>query len=97
MCATGGGAAWFGVYEATISYLLHVDSTKKTKEDLSALQLISAGALAGMCYNVAFFPADVIKSRMQVTTDPRLNFRYFAKELWRTEGIRGLYRGNCFV
>ena len=62
-----------------------------------------AGASAGVAYNFLFFPADTIKSRMQ--TEELGSFSSKAKnqvqstfwrsgaELWRQQGLRGLYRG----
>lgn len=86
-----GGAAWFGVYELAIQQMLS-KTPKLKKEDLSAYHLMTAGALAGMSYNAALFPADVIKSRQQVSMD-NAKFTHVAKELYRAEGLRGFYRG----
>ncbi|KAG0366730.1 MAG: putative mitochondrial ornithine carrier protein AmcA/Ort1 [Linnemannia gamsii] len=107
---TGGGAAWFGSYEAVSRMLVAraqaaAPAGKKiTQADLGAPQLMFAGALAGMAYNFILFPADCIKSHMQ-TQDvlrsqrsiagpaPSLGFLATGKEIFRSEGIRGLYRG----
>ena len=86
-----GGAAWFGVYEAVVRSYLDA-SPGLTKEDLSPLALMGAGALAGMSYNAALFPADVIKSRQQTFTEAT-SFVKVARELYRVEGYRGFYRG----
>ncbi|KAL8670746.1 MAG: hypothetical protein Q9168_004725 [Polycauliona sp. 1 TL-2023] len=62
-----------------------------------------AGASAGVAYNFVFFPADTIKSRMQ-TEEPGIStangksqvqstFWRSGAELWRQQGLRGLYRG----
>ncbi|KAI4254296.1 MAG: hypothetical protein L6R42_007253, partial [Xanthoria sp. 1 TBL-2021] len=62
-----------------------------------------AGASAGVAYNFVFFPADTIKSRMQTEelgtpSGPGKNqvpstFWRSGAELWRQQGLRGLYRG----
>lgn len=67
-------------------------------------QQLLAGAFAGMGYNFIFYPADTIKSCMQTqdvkTGDgsksipgTRLSFAEVGREIWRTDGIRGMYRG----
>ncbi|KAL8645768.1 MAG: hypothetical protein Q9210_006527, partial [Variospora velana] len=63
-----------------------------------------AGASAGIAYNFAFFPADTIKARMQTeelssstsslqSNRPRTTFWKSGMELWRQQGLKGLYRG----
>ncbi|KAI8058221.1 mitochondrial carrier domain-containing protein, partial [Syncephalis plumigaleata] len=64
-----------------------------TRADLTVPQLMSSGALAGMAYNAALFPADVVKSRMQTDTTGRASFYQVAAGLYRAQGIRGFYRG----
>lgn len=64
-------------------------------------QQMIAGACAGMAYNFAFYPADTIKSRMQTeqmggsTTvkAPRVTFLDIGRDIWREQGLRGMYRG----
>ncbi|KAG0212056.1 hypothetical protein BGX28_006954 [Mortierella sp. GBA30] len=109
---TGGGAAWFGSYEAMCRLLisreqLHAALGKRvTQADLTAPQLMLAGAVAGMAYNFILFPADCIKSQMQTQDVLRSHqspsfgssaagqgFWSTGKEIFRSEGIRGLYRG----
>ena len=99
---TGGGAAWFGVYELCCRALTTRSGVPvRSKSDLTAWELMGAGALAGMSYNAALFPADVIKSRQQTTDEDmrggggrRSNgFYQVAKEVYRGEGIKGFFRG----
>lgn len=108
---TGGGAAWFGSYEAVCRLLISREQaragpgTTVTQSDLTAPQLMLAGALAGMAYNFILFPADCIKSHIQTQDElrshhtirgapaPRQGFLATGKEIFRSEGIRGLYRG----
>jgi mitochondrial ornithine carrier protein len=60
-------------------------------------QQACAGASAGMSYNFLFFPADTIKSRMQTvsvnSTAKRARFWEEGTAIWRSYGVRGLYRG----
>ncbi|KAF9355646.1 hypothetical protein BGX34_010329 [Mortierella sp. NVP85] len=109
---TGGGAAWFGSYEAVCRFLISREQSKApagkivTQADLRAPHLMTAGALAGMAYNFILFPADCIKSHMQTQDVLRSHQRHpngsivtqkgflaTGKEILRSEGIRGLYRG----
>lgn len=97
---TGGGAAWFGSYEALSAYFKRQLRDPGT-ESLPVYQQMIAGAAAGMSYNFAFYPADTIKSKMQTeiagklgsSSAARETFMSVGKELYRTHGIRGLYRG----
>ncbi|KAG0313821.1 hypothetical protein BGZ99_008565 [Dissophora globulifera] len=68
---TGGGAAWFGSYEAICHLLVQHEQSKAPKDvtimqkDLQAPRCMLAGAIAGMAYNFILFPADCVKSHMQ--------------------------------
>jgi solute carrier family 25 carnitine/acylcarnitine transporter 20/29 len=56
--------------------------------------LLSTGALAGVAYWTAFYPADTIKSHIQ--TNPlhaNQSFVQIFRRVYKTEGINGLYRG----
>jgi ornithine carrier protein len=110
---TGGGAAWFGSYEAVCRLLISREQSMApfgktvTQADLTAPHLMFAGALAGMAYNFILFPADCIKSHIQTQDELRSHsrsglggaqfvrqgFLATGKEIFRSEGIRGLYRG----
>jgi len=104
---TGGGAAWFGMYELVARYFIarHQKKARKTdpgyvssKADLAAWQLCLAGAAGGISYNVSLFPADCIKSTMQTYAElnpnkPVPGFIATGRDIYRTRGIRGLYAG----
>ena len=100
----GGGAAWFGTYEVVVAHFLasHTQAnsptqSKPTKDDLPAWQLMAAGALAGMAFNAALFPADVIKSRQQTEESSAggkgKGFWETGRDVWKGGGVRGFYRG----
>jgi len=74
---TVGGAAWFGVYEYTNGRLQNP---------------LLAGACAGIAFNAALFPADVIKS-IQQTQTTNSGFLSIGRQLWASQGVAGLYRG----
>lgn len=101
---TGGSAAWFGSYEWAARWFMSRHQItigrerKATKADLAAVELMAAGALAGVSYNVVLFPADSVKSSMQTSAElnpdkPPPGFWPTAKKIWRSRGIRGMYAG----
>uniref|UniRef100_A0A0N5AY08 Mitochondrial ornithine transporter 1 n=1 Tax=Syphacia muris TaxID=451379 RepID=A0A0N5AY08_9BILA len=79
---------FFGSYEGA-RYLL--SSNNKTKNEIGPFCTALAGGIGGMAFWAAIFPADVIKSRMQV--NGKGNFVEMFKKIVREEGIRALYLG----
>ena len=116
---TGGGIAWFLGFEWACRTMIERKKQQQqpslgqnadvTKKDLSSLELVGAGALAGVSYNIVLFPADSVKSTMQTERElsgakPNADgtawkksgfFSTFAR-IYRTKGLRGLYAG-CAV
>ncbi|KDE03665.1 hypothetical protein MVLG_05855 [Microbotryum lychnidis-dioicae p1A1 Lamole] len=108
---TGGSVAWFSTFEFCSSQLIErrhragqVSKTgaRVTKADLSALELMASGAAAGVSYNCVLFPADCIKSTIQVEDEmkgarklgeKRRSFVQVGKGIYRARGIKGLYQG----
>lgn len=112
---TGGGAAWFTTFEFLVAYFIQRRSARGetsssapgggrvTKADLSAIELMAAGAAAGVTYNVVLFPADCIKSTIQTEDElrgltggkkePRRSFFQVGKDIYTARGLRGLYSG----
>ena len=88
-----GGVAWFGVYELAARKMIESSASAKTKDDLSPIQLMSAGALAGMSYNAALYPADFVKSRMQSGLHGNDGFIKVARDVYRTHGTKVIFRG----
>lgn len=80
---------------------------KETPQDdvkLPLPQQLLSGALAGMSYNFLFYPADTIKSKIQTGelngtagaaggANRQQTFMQVGRELWRSHGWKGLYRG----
>jgi ornithine carrier protein len=115
----GGTAAWFTTKEYVASLLvarrLGSDSaraqdpptpegSKPRKPELLLWESAFSGACAGAAFNLAFFPADSVKSMMQTEEElrppskdgvlrPKSTFLGTAKAMWRAQGIRGLYAG----
>ena len=97
---TGGSAAWFGGNEAATAYFKSrlAQQQHRPVAEITTLpisQEMLSGAIAGVSYNFLFFPADTIKSKIQTgeLTHVRPTFSSVGKELWRTHGLKGLYRG----
>ncbi len=65
----------------------------KSKDELGSIYLMTAGAFAGMSYNFAFFPADVVKSQMQSGLHKNSGFLKVATHVYKTWGLKGFYRG----
>ncbi|KAF8480113.1 mitochondrial carrier [Russula ochroleuca] len=95
---TGGSAAWFGTKELICKFLRRDAPTRELWPWESAV----SGACAGAAYNLAFFPADTIKSTIQTEAELRpasagsagpRSFGTVARELYRARGLRGLYAG----
>ena len=88
-----GNAAWFGVYEATVRWIQESNGYANRQEVPLVLKGL-AGALGGACYWALPYPADTIKSRLQI--DSRYegwSIRMVFRKILAEEGVRGLYRG----
>ncbi|XP_073832844.1 mitochondrial ornithine transporter 1-like [Musca autumnalis] len=80
---------FFGGYEGTREFLRKPD---QTKEEIGALKTMLAGAIGGVTLWVSIFPADVIKSRIQVNNLKR-SMTSVGLEIMRKEGFLALYNG----
>lgn len=109
---TGGSAVWFCTFETMSSSFIRRHQAKQitpskqiTKSDLSSPELMASGAVAGIFYNVVFFPADSIKSAIQTEAELKIGhiksgtpvlqkgFFEFGKAIVRARGWKGLYAG----
>ena len=80
---------FFAAYELTRQALT---PPGKTKEEIGAVRTVVAGGVAGVTLWTLIFPADVIKSRLQMTgsTTPMLTMM---KDIYKKEGMMALYNG----
>ncbi|KAL3922768.1 MAG: hypothetical protein SGILL_002025 [Bacillariaceae sp.] len=86
-----GNFVWYGTYEGVCKLMIPDGGTKT---DLGPLAHLLGGALAGVGYWTAFYPADTVKSLIQVHPDHSgKGFVETFKAIFQKEGIRGLYRG----
>mmetsp|Transcript_7129 Transcript_7129/g.10771 ORF Transcript_7129/g.10771 Transcript_7129/m.10771 type:complete len:288 (-) Transcript_7129:55-918(-) len=85
-----GNGVWYGAYEASKAYF----TQGITNEREYMYRVAAAGSIAGFAYWSAFFPADVVKTRMQTEAQYRhFTFSRAIQEVYREGGIRGLYKG----
>ena len=86
-----GNAAWYGCYTVLLNGMI---PEGKTKKDLPGWKVALAGAWAGVAYWTAFYPSDVVKTRMQ--TNPAFQGKSLVSGLgmvYKSLGFKGLYRG----
>ena len=93
-----GNAVRFGVYEIAKRQLAKAQGLESTSE-LGTGSMIVAGGLAGTCFWIPVFPADVVKSRWQVDSPAAPGGPQFrslldcAAQTVRGGGFKALYRG----
>jgi solute carrier family 25 carnitine/acylcarnitine transporter 20/29 len=86
-----GNAAWFTCYEASTRLFI---PKGKTKEDCPFWVFPLCGGFAGVGFWSAFYPADTVKTRMQISPEwNQFGFRGAFLRIWREGGIRALYAG----
>mmetsp|Transcript_1023 Transcript_1023/g.1223 ORF Transcript_1023/g.1223 Transcript_1023/m.1223 type:complete len:294 (+) Transcript_1023:77-958(+) len=88
---------WFLAYESLINY---IQSSRgyKSRNDISTVELLTAGALAGNALWLSSYPIDVIKSNIQSDkfgAESRFNgsMSLTAKHIFKTNGWLGFWKG----
>ncbi|GLC65904.1 hypothetical protein PLESTF_000356500 [Pleodorina starrii] len=92
------GYAWFFLgYEATVHYFLqNAGPGVHSKADLTYLQVMAAGVVAGFGLWGSMFPIDTVKSKLQADSLARPQYHGTLdclSKVVRVEGYRGLWRG----
>jgi hypothetical protein len=86
-----GNFVWYGVYEGVCMLMIPEGGSKA---DLGPSAHLLGGALSGVGYWTAFYPADTVKSLIQ--TSPHHTGKGFLETMMHVhqrDGLRGLYRG----
>jgi len=84
-----------GLYFLTYEYVQDKAKEYSGTTEISLIQTIFAGGIAGMSYWVLGMPPDVVKSRLQTAPEGKYpgGVRQVLSELLKTEGPTALYRG----
>ncbi|KAF1730853.1 Calcium-binding mitochondrial carrier protein Aralar1 [Beauveria bassiana] len=86
------------IYFPTYSHLKKDFFGESPTHKLSILQLLTAGAIAGMPAAYLTTPCDVIKTRLQVEARKGeaqyTGLRHAAKTIWQEEGFRAFFKGG---
>lgn len=86
------------IYFPTYSHLKKDVFGESPTKELGILQLLSAGAIAGMPAAYLTTPCDVIKTRLQVEArkgyTSYTGLRHAARTIWREEGFRAFFKGG---
>lgn len=86
------------IYFPTYSHLKKDVFGESPTQQLGVLQLLTAGAIAGMPAAYLTTPCDVIKTRLQVEArkgdTTYTGLRHAAKTIWKEEGFRAFFKGG---
>lgn len=86
------------IYFPTYSHLKRDLFGESPTKKLGILQLLTAGAVAGMPAAYLTTPCDVIKTRLQVEArkgeSSYTSLRHCAKTIWKEEGFKAFFKGG---
>jgi solute carrier family 25 carnitine/acylcarnitine transporter 20/29 len=86
-----GNAAYFCAYEYIRRLDLWNDDTQQSDRHNTALSIVMAGGMAGVCNWTVAIPMDVVKSRFQCGN--YASYTHVVTTLLQTEGPRAFFRG----
>ncbi|KAF2108693.1 solute carrier family 25 protein [Lophiotrema nucula] len=91
-------AILFVTYNRTLSLLSPSPSPQLNPSTpylpLDYAKIFSAGAAAGLATFLVSAPTELIKCRTQISTSASTTSFSIARDIWRAEGLRGLYYGG---
>jgi solute carrier family 25 aspartate/glutamate transporter 12/13 len=86
------------IYFTSYNHLKRDYFGESQTKKLGVLQLLTAGAIAGMPAAYLTTPCDVIKTRLQVEArkgeTAYLSLRHCAATIWKTEGFKAFFKGG---
>lgn len=86
------------IYFPTYNHLKRDYFGESPSKKLGVLQLLTAGAIAGMPAAYLTTPCDVIKTRLQVEArkgeSSYTSLRHCAKTIWKDEGFKAFFKGG---
>ncbi|KAH7410002.1 mitochondrial carrier domain-containing protein [Phaeosphaeria sp. MPI-PUGE-AT-0046c] len=87
-------ALLFVTYNRTLALLSSPSSLDPLTAPTSFSKIWLAGATGGLASFVVSAPTELIKCRAQVATERGTSSWSIARDIWRKEGVRGLYFGG---
>lgn len=86
------------IYFPTYSHLKRDYFGESPQKSLGVVQMLTAGAIAGMPAAYLTTPCDVIKTRLQVEArkgeQTYTGLRHAAKTIWKEEGFKAFFKGG---
>jgi solute carrier family 25 (mitochondrial carnitine/acylcarnitine transporter), member 20/29 len=101
-------AILFATYNRSLSFFAQKDPSPSLPSQCSLSSVWAAGAIGGFATFVVSAPTELVKCRAQVWTSYRpdrlrgaatgdlkgVSSLGVAREIWKTEGVRGFFRGG---
>ena len=98
MSLTACTVPFSAIYFPTYSHLKRDVFGESPQKSLGVLQMLSAGAIAGMPAAYLTTPCDVIKTRLQVEARKGevayTGLRHAASTIWKEEGFKAFFKGG---
>ncbi|KAG9510908.1 Calcium-binding mitochondrial carrier protein SCaMC-3, partial [Fragariocoptes setiger] len=71
----------------------HLDKYGHMSNEASIVVLLACGAISSSCAQLISYPLALVRTRLQAQSDSSLTMVSIMKNIYDTEGIKGLYRG----
>ena len=89
-----GGAVYFGMYELACRFFTPPGGSKA---DLHPGYMMLSGSIGGASYWISTFPADTIKSRIQSTSNSKVNVFDVFRDIYKVGGVKGKIQRSVFL
>ncbi|XP_074651240.1 mitochondrial ornithine transporter 1-like [Tubulanus polymorphus] len=81
---------FFGAYETSRRLMT---PPGKTPDEIGPVKTVISGGFGGIAFWTSVFPADVVKSRAQISSGAALGFVQTLKLIVKEDGVKALYKG----